>query len=65
MELEAHPYGRPYFHIPTGKVIYLQNKYSNGTFAAHYQYKESMTVHPDDLRPPLVSEWVKDYPNKN
>lgn len=64
MQLEAHPFGRPYFHIPSGKVIYLQNKYSDGTYAAHFQYRESLTVNPDDLRLPTISEIRKDYPGK-
>lgn len=62
MTFDPHPYGRPYFHIPTGKVIFLQNKYSDGSYSAHYQYKESMIVRPEDLRLPMSEEVKKDYP---
>lgn len=56
MTLADHPYGRPYLHIPTNKVVYLQNKYSDGTYQAHFQYRESMIVHPDDLDYALLKE---------
>ena len=52
MKLPYHPFGRKYFHIPTGKIIYLSNKIGEGFWSAHHNFRESMEVHEDDLRLP-------------
>lgn len=64
MKLSDHPYGRPYLHKPTGKVIYLSNKISDGSYQAHFQYRESMIVQESDLDYPSSEEIKRDYPEK-
>lgn len=49
-DFPSHPFGIGFFHKPTGKVVYLQNRYSDGTYSAHFQYRESLTVRIEDLR---------------
>lgn len=56
MKLDPHPYGRAYFHIPTGKVVYLIVKYSDETWSAHCRFSESLTVKEDELRLATDSE---------
>jgi len=65
MKLTAYPYGQPYLHRPTGKVIYLSNRVSDGTYQAHYKFREPMIVQESDLDYPLQSEVKRDYPDKN
>lgn len=65
MTLDKHPFGKPYYHIPTGKVIYLVNGLYGGKWRAHYQYRDSMVVRAKDLRLPMIDEILKDYPNYN
>lgn len=64
MKLRENPYGVGYYHIPSGKVIYLQNRYSDGTYSAHFQYQQQMTVHPEDLRYAEKHEIEKYYTYK-
>jgi hypothetical protein len=64
MTLASHPYGRPYLHRPTGRVVFLSNIISDGTYQAHYQYKEPMIVQVNDLDIPLQWQIDKDYPAK-
>jgi hypothetical protein len=56
-DFPSHPFGIAYYHKPTGKVVYLQNRYSDGSYAAHFQYRESITVKVEDLR--LASQMEK------
>jgi hypothetical protein len=66
MKLSSHPFGRPYLHKPTGKVIYLSNPASldGKMWSAHYKYRETMIVHADDLEIPLQSQVIEHYPNQ-
>ena len=60
MKLAAHPYGRYYFHIPTGKVVLLTNKFET-YYEAHFQYRETLRVTEDELRPAYSDEIAKYY----
>lgn len=63
-ELPKHPYGMAFFHQPTGKVVYLQNRYEDGSYSAHFQYQESLIVKIEDLRFALKNEVEKFYSHK-
>lgn len=62
MILSEHPYGRPYFHEPTQRVIFLMNKYNDGSYLAQFQFKNSLNIWPRELREPTHEEILRDYP---
>ena len=64
MKLREHPYGTAYYHKPTGKVVYLQNKYSDGSYSAHFQFREQLTVTEDELEYATKAQVEKYYTYK-
>ena len=64
MELDEHPFGKYYFHKPTGKVVMLQQHLADGSWRVHFRSRESFIVWPRELRPPTDVEVEKQYPHE-